>query len=103
LNLNLKRSFEKGLKTEKKKTNLLTFLSGGPVARYPLSPAPAHAALLFFFSFPFADKPVPPVSLPPAPSFLLLPLLCLARPSAAVNPAAPGRLPFLSLPLGSAN
>jgi hypothetical protein len=91
------------LKKKKKKTNLAYLF--GPVAQHPaiLSPAPAHAALLFFFSLPFANKTAPPVSLPLSPSFLLLPLLCLARPDAAVNPTAPGRLPFLSLPLGSAN
>jgi hypothetical protein len=91
------------LKKKKKKTNLAYLF--GPAAQQPaiLAPAPAHAALLFFFSFRFADKPVPPVSLPLSPSFLLVPLLCLARPGAAVNPAAPSRLPFLSLPLGSAN
>jgi hypothetical protein len=90
LNLSLKVWFEKSLK--KKKTYLLTLSE--PTN---LSPAAAHATGSFFFSFSFADKPVPPVNLPPSPSFLL-PLLCLARPGAAANPAAPGRLPLPFLP-----
>jgi hypothetical protein len=100
LNLSLKVWFEKSLKKKrkKKKTYLFTLSARRPSSQPispPQQPTPPTPISILFISL--TSRPHRLVSLP-LPSFLL-PLLCLARPGAAANPAAPGRLPLPFLPV----
>jgi hypothetical protein len=103
LNLNFEKLLLKEFEKKEKNPASLIFSARRPGGPSNLSPAAArgHLFISLFFVL-LTTRPHWSVA-PPSPSFLLLPLICLARPGAAMISTAPGRLPFLSSPLESAN
>jgi hypothetical protein len=94
--MSLKVWIEKSLKKKKKeKTYLLTLPARRPSGPPTFSPQNTGSFSFRFLSLTSrSHRSVSPLS----PSFLL-PLLCLAKPGVAANPAAPGRLPLPFLPV----